>query len=241
MKVGISRPLQCLQYLINKTSLKVLRRWYGLSDGQTNKYSTRSDFSFHCVKNTYQLHQTESATGPPRNFCESRLQAIGHESSCTVNRRICILLIRRLQRCSSYKFVWYLNICKDEPELYERIWKKAVVACLGIASERPSQYCQFNGEYLSETHLVAGAASSFAPFHLHMLHNLPLCLPVWWRMSSDCDSYRMSIVIYLFVYLPRKYLRARAAQVRHYNVGPLLTAPFEPVKSNIKMWVNGVA
>ena len=154
--------------------------------------------------------------------------------------------------------------------MYERIWKKAVVASLGIASERPPQYrqfnceclserppqyrqfsceClserppqyrQFNCECLSETHLVAGADSSFAPFHLHMLHNLPLCLPVWWRMSSDCDSYRMSIVIYLFVYLPRKYLRARVAQVGRYTVGPLLAAPFQHVKSHIKMWVNGV-
>lgn len=60
-------------------------------------------------------------------------------------------------------------------------------------------------------------------------------------MSSDCDSYRMSIVIYLFVYLQRKYLRARLAQVGRYKVGPLLAAPFEPVKSNIKMWVNGLA
>jgi len=51
----------------------------------------------------------------------------------------------------------------------------------------------------------------------------------------------MSIVIYLFVYLPRKYLRARVAQVGPCNVGPLLAAPFETVKSNIKMCVNGAA
>jgi hypothetical protein len=51
----------------------------------------------------------------------------------------------------------------------------------------------------------------------------------------------MSIVIYRFVYLPRKYLSARAAQVGRHTVGPLLAAPFETVKSNIKMWVNGAA
>jgi hypothetical protein len=60
--------------------------------------------------------------------------------------------------------------------------------------------------------LVARAPTCTAPVHMHMFCNLPLCLPVCWRMSSDCDSYRMSIVIALFVYLPREFLRARLTQ-----------------------------